>query len=68
MYQVGRVPQHHANNEWNVSLLIVLREAESCVVMIGALHLLEFFQFIALGSNNSKRKDTNYKLLVQTHI
>jgi hypothetical protein len=68
MYEVAKGSITLANNDWNVSLFVVLRDAELCVVMIVTLHLLEFFQFIALGSKNSKRKETNYKLLLPTRI
>jgi hypothetical protein len=68
MYEVAKGSITLANNDWNVSLFVVLRDAELCVVMIVTLHLLEFFQFIALGSKNSKRKETNYNLFLQTRI
>jgi hypothetical protein len=43
MYEVAKGSITLANNDWNVSFLVVLREAELCVVMIVTIPFVRIF-------------------------
>jgi hypothetical protein len=43
MYEVAKGSITLANNDWNVSLFVVLREAELCAVMIVTIPFVRIF-------------------------